>query len=101
MQRNQILDLPLSHVMGEEIALTLQDVLKIYTVGNFSTPAKPPQPAEHRAGFRHPAASAPRAGRLRRWLGVQTVAAPNPVRASWSADTGVACGGVIVCQRTT
>ena len=35
MSKNPVLDLPIGHVMRHEIALPLQHVLKIYTVGNF------------------------------------------------------------------
>ena len=35
MGRNPILDLPLSEFMRSEIALPLQHVLKLYTVGSF------------------------------------------------------------------
>ena len=35
MPRNPILDWPLTTVMRQEIALPLQHVLHVYTVGNF------------------------------------------------------------------
>ena len=35
MTQNSVLDVPLSQVMRPEIALPLQHVLQIYTVGNF------------------------------------------------------------------
>jgi hypothetical protein len=35
MAKNPILSLPLNQIMREEIALPLQQVLQIYTVGNF------------------------------------------------------------------
>ncbi len=43
MPKNPIVDLPLSQVMRSEIAQTLQQVLKIYTVGNLLTAWRSPK----------------------------------------------------------
>ena len=42
MAKNPVLDLPLHHVMRSEIALPLQQVLQLYTVGNFLSAWKNP-----------------------------------------------------------
>ena len=35
MSKNPVLELPIDHVMRQEIALPLQHMMNIYTVGNF------------------------------------------------------------------
>ena len=65
MTRNPILGLPLHEVMRSDIALPLQQVLKVYTVGNFLSAWRnpksqksieqcfeTPQQARHAAGVR-------------------------------------------------
>jgi len=43
MPKNPVVDLALSEVMRSEIALSLQQVLKIYTVGNLLTAWRSPE----------------------------------------------------------
>lgn len=87
MYRNSVLDLPLTTVMRSEIALPLQHLLKIYTVGNLLKVWRntknqkaieqlfdSPQQARHAVAV------------CAAWLGVQTQALPKPVPAWWAGD---------------
>jgi len=90
--RNPILDLPLSDVMRSEIALTLQHVLKVYTVGSLLNAWR--NPKNHRSieqVFESPQQARHAVAVCAAWLGVQTVAAANPVSEWWPADSGVGC----------
>ena len=85
--RNPILDLPLREVMRPEIALTLQHVLQIYTVGNFLKAWR--NPKNHKSieqvfdtaqQARHAAAT------CAHWLGIKTLASPSTIPGWWRAD---------------
>ena len=85
--RNPILDLPLSDVMRSEIALTLQHVLKLYTVGNLLNAWR--NPKNHRSieqVFDTPQQARHAIAVCAAWLGVQTLAAPDVVPAWWTGD---------------
>ena len=88
--RNPILDLPLSDVMRSEIALPLQHVLKIPTVGSLLNAWR--NPKNHRSieqVFDSPEQARHAVAVCAAWLGVQTVAAPNPVSEWWPSDAPV------------
>ncbi len=91
MSRNPILELPLSDVMRSEIALTLQHVLKLYTVGSLLTAWR--NPKNHRSieqVFDTPTQARHAIAVCAAWLGVHTVAAPNPVPEWWPQDERMA-----------
>ncbi len=87
MGRNPILDLPLNAVMRGEIALPLQHVLKLYTVGSLLKAWR--NTKNHRSieqVFDSPQQARHAIAVLAAWLGVQTAAAPNPVPAWWAQE---------------
>ena len=87
MHRNPILDLPLSEVMRVEIALTLQDVLKIYTVGNLLRAwrnTKLQKSIEQM--FDSPEDARNAVAICATWLGVRTQATVKPVMGWWRTD---------------
>ncbi len=87
MNRNSILDLPLSEVMRSEIALTLQHVLRIYTVGNLLKAwrnAKLQKSIERM--FDTPADAQNAVATCANWLGVRTHATHQPVMGWWRED---------------
>lgn len=89
MRRNPILNVPLTEVLRPEIALPLQHVMRLYTVGGFlqawANPRNQKQIAEvfdSREQANHAAAVC--AG----WLGARATFAPTPtpVVGWWRAD---------------
>ena len=93
--RNPILDLPLSDVMRSEIALTLQHVLQIYTVGNFLKAWR--NPKNHKSieqVFDSPQQARHAVATCAAWLGVQSLASsPAAVTdAWWIGDAPMALG---------
>ena len=73
--------------MREEIALPLQHVLKIYTVGNFLNAWRSPKYQKNiEQLFESPQQARHAAATCAAWLGVRTPAAPNPVPAWWPRD---------------
>jgi len=87
MSKNPVLDLPIGQVMRPEIALPLQHVLKIYTVGNFLNAWRSPKHQKHiEQLFDTPQQARHAAATCAGWLGVRTPVAPNPVPAWWTHD---------------
>jgi hypothetical protein len=93
MSKNPVLDVPLSTVMRSEIALPLEHVMKIYTVGSLLKAWR--NPKNHRSieqlfdsgeQARHAVAV------CAAWLGVQTLATHEPVPAWWARDDRVQVG---------
>ena len=85
--RNPILDLPLSEFMRSEIALPLQHVLKLHTVGSLLNAWR--NPKNHRSieqVFDTPQQARHAIAVCAAWLGVQTLAAPEVVPAWWHGD---------------
>ena len=86
-ERSSVLDLPLNAVMREEIALPLQHVLRLYTVGSLLNAWR--NPKNHRS-IEQVFDSAQQARHAiavcAAWMGVHSVAAPNPVPAWWVGD---------------
>ena len=87
MSRNPILDLPLQNVMRSEIALPLQQMMQIYTVGHFLSAWKNPRhqkkieqvfDSADQARHAHSVCSA--------WLGVPSSPLIQPDGAWWHAD---------------
>ena len=90
-QRQAILEMPLTAVVKREYALTLQQVLKLYTVANLLGAWRslrnqksiedvfdPPEQAHHAVAT------------CAAWLGFHTVAAPGPVPAWWQNEDAAA-----------
>ncbi len=87
MNRNPILDLPLSDVMRSEIALTLQHVLKIHTVGSLLKAwrnARLQKTIEQM--FDSPADARNAVATCANWLGVRTAATHKPIMGWWRSD---------------
>ena len=83
MSKNPVLDLPLHEVMRSEIALTLQHVLQLYTVGSFLSAWR--NPKNHKSieqVFDSPQQARHAASVCATWLGIQT-AASNGVHGAW------------------
>jgi hypothetical protein len=87
MGRNPILDLPLSEFMRSEIALPLQHVLKLYTVGSFLNAWR--NPKNHRSieqVFDTPQQARHAVAVCAAWLGVQSLASQPSVSPWWIGD---------------
>ena len=87
--KNPVLDLPLDNVMRSEIALPLQHVLKLYSVVSLLNAWR--NPKNHRSieqVFDSPQQARHAIAVCAAWLGVQTLATPNPVPAWWVRDEG-------------
>ena len=85
--KNPILDLPLSEVMRSEIALPLQHVLKLPTVGTLLNAWR--NPKNHRSieqVFDTPQQARHAVAVCAAWLGVHTLASPGTVPAWWVHD---------------
>lgn len=86
-ERNPILDLPLHQVIKAEYALTLQHVLRLYTVSNLLGAWRDPQSQKDIEDlFDQPEQAHHAVATCATWLGLQTVAAPGPVPAWWLPD---------------
>jgi hypothetical protein len=91
MGKNPILDLPLSEFMRSEIALPLQHVLKLYTVGSFLNAWR--NPKNHRSieqVFDTPQQARHAVAVCAAWLGVQSLASQPSVSPWWIGDQPMA-----------
>jgi hypothetical protein len=91
MGRNPILDLPLNEFMRSEIALPLQHVLKLYTVGSFLNAWR--NPKNHRSieqVFDSPQQARHAVATCAAWLGVESRASQASVSPWWIGDTPMA-----------
>jgi hypothetical protein len=85
--KNPILDLPLNQVLRPEIALPLQQVLHLYTVGNFLRAWKSLKTQRSiEQLFETPSQARHAAQVCATWLGVNTVPAHEIVSAWWRHD---------------
>ena len=85
--KNPIVNLPLSDVMRSEIALPLQHVLKLHTVGSLLNAWR--NPKNHRSieqVFDTPQQARHAIAVCAAWLGVQGQALATPVPAWWPRD---------------
>ena len=95
MAKNPVLDLPLHHVMRSEIALTLQHILRLHTVGSLLHAWR--NPKNHKSieqVFESPQQARHAVATCAAWLGVQTLASPEAVAEWWVRDeerVAVAC----------
>ncbi len=96
MRKNPILNVSLTEVMRSEIALSLQHVLRIYTVGSFLQAWS--NPRNHKSIeqlFDTPQQARHAAAVCAAWLGARSAFAPvpMPVTGWWRKDdTGLAAG---------
>ena len=84
MARNPVLDLPLGEVMRSEIALPLQHVLQLYTVGNFLSAWR--NPINHKSieeVFDSPQQAHHAAAVCAAWLGVKIAVTTDPHLGWW------------------
>jgi hypothetical protein len=84
MSRSPILELPLNEVLRSEIALPLQHVLQLYTVGSLLNAWR--NPRNHRSieeVFDTPGQARHAIAVCAAWLGVPTPASPEPVPSWW------------------
>jgi hypothetical protein len=92
MNRNPILELSLDEVMRAEIALPLQHVLHLYTVGQFLRAWR--NPKNHKSieqVFDSPQQAHHAVAVCAAWLGIQGAVAPLPGPQWWrDDDTGLA-----------
>jgi hypothetical protein len=84
MARNPNMDIPLSEVMRSEIALPLQHVLNLYTVGSFLKAWRNPRNQKSiEQVFESPAQARHAAAVCAAFLGVESHAMPNGVPPQW------------------
>jgi hypothetical protein len=84
MTRNPILGLPLNEVMRSDIALPLQQVLHVYTVGNFLSAWRNPRSQKSiEQCFETPQQARHAAATCAAWLGVGVPPTAGPVAAWW------------------
>jgi hypothetical protein len=83
---NPILDVPLSTVLKADIALTLQQLLRVYTVGNLIDAWQDPR-EQHRIEqlFESPDQARHAVSVCATWLGFETFVMRNPQADPWLA----------------
>ncbi len=87
MSKNAILELPLSDVMRSEIALPLQYVLHIYSVGSFLKAWRNPKNQKSiEQVFDSPEQARHAASVCAAWVGVRSAITLQPVDGGWWAD---------------
>jgi hypothetical protein len=85
--RHPVLDLPLDEVMRSEIALPLQYVLKLHTVGGLlSAWRNPKNHASIERVFDSPQQARHAVATCAAWLGIRTLAQPEMVQAWWTDE---------------
>lgn len=93
MSKHPVLDLPLSAVMRPEIALPLQHVLKLYTVGSLLKAWRNPKNQRNIEQVFDSAEQARNAVAVcANWIGLPTLVGREPVRAWWPGDERVPLG---------
>ncbi len=87
MPKNPILTLPLTEVMRAEIALPLQQVLQLYTVGNFLSAWRNPKTQKYiEQVFDSPQQARHAAATCAAWLGIATRPTTSVPVAWWRGD---------------
>ena len=93
MPKNPVVELALSEVMRPEIALSLQHILKIYTVGNLLTAWRSPRSQKNiEQIFDSPEQARHALAVCAAWLGVQTQASHFVPDAWWTHEGTMALG---------
>jgi len=84
MARNPIIDLPLANIMRPEIALPLQHMLHLYTVGSFLKAWGNPRNHKHIEDvFDSPEQAHHAAAVCAAWLGIRIAVAHDPSLGWW------------------
>jgi hypothetical protein len=90
-QGNPVLNLPLTAVMRSEIALPLQQLLRLYTVGSLLAAWRSPKSQRSiEQLFDSPQQARHAIATCAAWLGVQSQPIASPVPAWWVGDDRVA-----------
>ena len=90
MNNNPILDLSLEQVLRPEIAMPLQQVLRLYTVGNLLKAwGSPKSQRSIEQVFDSPQQARHAVAVCTAWLGFETPAICNPVAAWWAGYSAV------------
>jgi hypothetical protein len=85
--KNPVLELPLAAVMRSEIALPLQHMLNVYTVGCFLKAWRSPRTQRSMEQlFDTPEQARHAAATCAAWLGFRTLATHEPVPAWWKGE---------------
>jgi hypothetical protein len=93
MTHNPILELPLNAVIRSEIALPLQQILSIHTVGSLLAAWRVPQNQKHiEQIFDSPQQARHAVAVCATWLGVQMKAQTMPALGWWRADDATGIG---------
>ena len=93
MSKNPVLDVPLASVIRPDIALPLQHVLKLYTVGSLLKAWR--NPKNHRSieqVFDSPEQARHAVATCANWLGINTLAHHEVVSAWWTGTEAVQVG---------
>ena len=86
-QNHPVMNLPLAQVMRPEIALTLQHILQLYTVGSFLNAwGNPKNHKEIEQVFDNPRQARHAAAVCATWLGVQSSVSHAVAGAWWAGD---------------
>ena len=89
MSRNPIILLPLIEVIREEIALPLQHIMHLYTVGSFLVAWKDPHTQRHIEHlFDSPEQARHAAATCAAWLGIAAPPTLTSVQAWWRDNDG-------------
>jgi hypothetical protein len=89
VMKNVILDLPLTQIMRPQIALSLQQLLKIYTVGGLLDAWKSPRSQRSiEQVFETPQQARHAIATCATWLGEQSGASQHGVCGWWADDRG-------------
>ena len=92
--KHPVLDLPLGEVMRSEIALPLQHVLKLHTVGSLLNAWRNPKNhASIEQVFESPQQARHAVATCAAWLGIRTLAQADVVKAWWIDERASAAAG--------
>lgn len=87
MRKNVILEVPIAQVMRQEIAMPLQQMLKLYTVGDFLRAWR--NPRNHRSIeqiFDSPEQARHAVTVCSAWIGMHSIACPMNVPGWWATE---------------
>jgi len=91
MAKHPILDVPLDQVIRPDIAMPLQQMLRLYTVGNLLSAWRSPRNQRSiEQIFESPAQARHAIAVCTTWLGYETAPLSSPVPAWWIGTTPIA-----------